>query len=130
LFLHKKYSPGLPALMIDRNVLKIVLQNLLSNAVKYTEPQGNITLTIGYQQGYLRISVADDGIGIPVSDQDKMFTKFFRANNVSGRNVQGTGLGLNLAQSLVRVASGEIWFESEEGKGTVFYAKIPAEVAG
>jgi len=75
----------------------------------------------------LLITVADTGYGIPKEQQDKVFTKMFRADNVRERDPEGTGLGLYLVKSIVEHVNGTIWFESEEGKGSTFYIALPLE---
>ncbi|GIV31294.1 MAG: hypothetical protein KatS3mg029_0645 [Saprospiraceae bacterium] len=74
------------------------------------------------------ITVKDEGIGIPAEDLPLLFTRFFRARNVE--NVQGTGLGLNIVKRYLQLLDGDIQVESEEGKGTTFYLKIPIPTNG
>lgn len=71
----------------------------------------------------MTIQVQDFGIGIPEADQKNMFTRFFRAKNVT--NIQGTGLGLTIVSRYLDLMKGKIWFESEEGKGSTFFVEIP-----
>ena len=73
----------------------------------------------------MQISVADTGLGIPIEDQDKLFERFYRAANSGKSGARGTGLGLYIAKSLVELHGGQIWFESEENKGTTFYVTLP-----
>ena len=107
----------------DEHLLKNILLNLLSNGVKYSKDGTNVELLTENKDGTLKIQVKDYGIGIPMADQKNMFSRFFRANNVT--NIQGTGLGLTIVKRYLDLMGGKIWFESEEGKGTTFFVEIP-----
>jgi len=114
----------------DRQRLKQVLINLLSNAVKYNRPQGRIAVRAHDDGETLRIAVEDTGLGISEEGLAKLFTPFERLN--AGLNVEGTGLGLFLAQKLVSAMGGTLTVESEPGKGSTFsvelaLAQAPAE---
>ena len=113
----------IPPVFLDRHLLKNTLLNLLSNAIKYSEEGKRIWLKIGLEDERLRIVVRDEGIGIPKSDQQHLFMRFFRAKNAL--NIQGTGLGLNIVLRYLEILGGHIHFESEEGKGTTFVVKLP-----
>lgn len=110
----------------DPRVFHAVLQNLISNAVEYTPDRGAITLRATKESGAITISVADTGIGIPKKNQSKIFTKLFRAENVRQSHPDGNGLGLYLIKSLIDESGGQIWFESEEGKGATFFISFPS----
>jgi signal transduction histidine kinase len=101
------------------------LENLISNAIKYTPAGGNVKITVGLKKEKAIIAVSDTGIGIPEKEQEKVFGKFFRASNAVLKETEGSGLGLNVVKSYVEEASGRIWFESEEGKGTTFFVELP-----
>jgi signal transduction histidine kinase len=73
--------------------------------------------------------VRDEGCGIPANQQNKIFTKLFRASNATKVATDGTGLGLYVTKALIERAGGTIWFESTEGKGTTFYALIPSQIS-
>lgn len=124
----------------DISITTVIIQNLLSNALKYTNEGGHVHFKIeivssGTQlnpakpfitkKEGVHISVADDGVGIPKEQQDKIFSKLFRASNTDELDVQGTGLGLYVTQSFAIAVNGEIWFESIEGTGTTFSVFIP-----
>ena len=103
----------------------MIFQNLLSNAVKYTPKGGRISLEILKEKKELKIIISDSGIGITKSQQDKIFTKLFRADNVRTTDTEGTGLGLYIVKSILDQTGGKILFKSEENKGTTFFVKIP-----
>ncbi|MBW8010138.1 MAG: GAF domain-containing protein [Chloroflexi bacterium] len=123
----------LPAAWGDRNRISQVLTNIVSNAHKYT-PEGG-TITIRAQQAdnewdpqgapkVVLISIIDSGIGIKEEDQEKIFQQYFRTEE--GKDTApGTGLGLNISRNLVEMQGGQIWFESEFGKGTTFHFTVP-----
>jgi signal transduction histidine kinase len=119
--IEKKFSRNLPRALIDPEHLEIVFQNVLSNAVKYTSPKGKIAIEMKRQNSHILVKIADNGWGIPAAQQKKIFTKLFRADNVRKRDAEGTGLGLYIARAIIKKSGGKIWFESKEGKGTVFY---------
>ncbi|NQU77890.1 PAS domain-containing protein [Candidatus Falkowbacteria bacterium] len=119
------YGKDLPKINADPKLIRIVFQNLLSNAVKYTLDRGQVSLGIRKQDRNVLITVGDTGMGIPKNQHDKIFSKLFRADNAKSTDVEGTGLGLYLVKSIVDAAKGKVWFESEEDKGTTFYASIP-----
>ena len=121
----KKYDKNFKPMMLDEKIISIVLQNLLSNALKYTPEKGKIMLEIKIEDEALKISVADNGIGIPVAQQDKLFTKLFRADNARVIDTEGTGLGLYLVKLIMDHSGGKVWFESTENKGSTFYATLP-----
>lgn len=107
----------------DKEILRRILTNLLSNAIKYSSPGTTVHCQIYRSSDALQIEVRDQGIGIPIVDQEHLFTRFFRAGNVE--NIQGTGLGLNLVKRYLDLLDGNIHFESIEGKGSIFYIHIP-----
>ena len=108
---------------VDDHLVKNVLINLLSNGIKYSPNGKNVELNTQKENGVLKIQVKDYGMGIPAEDQQHMFTRFFRANNVT--TIQGTGLGLTIVKRYLTLMDGKISFESEEGKGTTFFLEIP-----
>lgn len=132
-----KIPPKLPTVFADPKLLRMVIQNLMTNAIKYTAAKGHVALTIreathdDIQAGkfhtghYAYISVADNGFGIPVQQQAKIFEKLFRADNVRKLDVEGTGLGLYIVKEVAEKLGGTIWFESTEGRGTTFHVLVP-----
>lgn len=122
------FEENIPLMQVDPKLLRMVFQNLLSNAVKYTPEAGKIEFSISLNnKENVLIKVSDTGYGIPKKQQDQIFTKLFRADNVREKSTEGTGLGLYIVKSIVEHSGGKIWFESEENKGTTFYAMLPLE---
>ena len=110
-----------PIVIVDERVLKNILFNLLSNAIKYSDE--DIECHLYFEKDKFIIKVVDYGIGIPIEDQKYLFTRFFRAGNVT--NIQGTGLGLNIVKQYVEILNGDITFESEHEVGTTFTVTMP-----
>lgn len=110
---------------IDEIKFMLVLENLLSNAYKFTEEQGNISITVEEKEQSVLFKVEDDGIGIPKNIQPAIFDKFTEARRTGVKGEKAIGLGLHLIKNTVEIHNGRIWFESEEGKGTVFFVEIP-----
>ena len=108
------------SLLTDPTFLKELLGNLLSNAIKYTAQKGKIWLRVRNEDTSLRIDVEDTGYGIPTDQQQKIFSKFFRGENVVGMDTEGTGLGLYLVALTAKLLNAEISFASEQDKGTTF----------
>jgi two-component system sensor histidine kinase VicK len=106
-----------------------VLSNLIENAVKYSPEGGTITVALRPSNRHIRFAVSDRGLGIPTSEQRKIFEKFYRLDPDMTRGVGGTGLGLYICRELVRRVDGRIWVESEDGKGSTFFVEIPLEPA-
>jgi signal transduction histidine kinase len=120
------FNKNIPFIQADPKILRMVIQNLLSNAIKYTPQGGKIEVSISLVKGNgILLKVSDTGYGIPKDQQNKIFTKLFRADNVIGKDTEGTGLGLYIAKSIVEQSGGKIWFESDENKGTTFYVTLP-----
>jgi signal transduction histidine kinase len=110
----------------DRDRLAQVLGNLLSNAIKYSPDGGEVEVRSALVNGEAWVWIRDHGLGVPRDHQDRLFTKFFRGEAVRKRGISGTGLGLVLAQQIVEAHDGLIGFESEEGRGSTFWIRLPA----
>jgi len=125
----------LPHIWADRTRLIQVLTNLVSNAHKYTPEGGEIEIGAEVSVNHwdpegaaqvVHVWVKDNGIGISLEDQQKIFTKFFRSEDQKAREAPGTGLGLNITKSLMEMQGGRIWFDSKFREGTTFHFTIPA----
>lgn len=121
------YDDTVSALLSDKNLVRMIVTNIFSNAVKYTREKG--TIHIGYKKrgDTLEISVVDNGIGIPAADQEKIFTKLFRAENATRDVPDGTGLGLYIVKEAIEVLKGNISFTSGQNVGTTFTVTLPFE---
>ncbi|MDD2807169.1 MAG: HAMP domain-containing sensor histidine kinase [Patescibacteria group bacterium] len=132
----------------DPNRMLQVFSNLLSNAIKYTQVNGKIDVlltkktgsellkissrsktagisNVNNSQGYVVVSVKDNGMGISEADQKKMFSRFFRSRNVLKSKIEGTGLGLFITKSILNLHQGDIWFDSQLKKGSTFNFSLP-----
>lgn len=109
----------------DPFVFKEILRNLFTNAIKYTPDHGSIHVRVSTLRQHVQIDVSDSGYGIPHHQQEKIFSKFFRGDNIVQRDTEGTGLGLYLVFLLVKLLGATIFFVSEEGKGTTFTLLLP-----
>jgi signal transduction histidine kinase len=117
---------GLPDIKVDRDRIVQILTNLISNAHKYTPEGGTITVSVEeVDSGMLGVAVKDTGIGISAKDQERLFTRFFRADHPGVQTVSGTGLGLVIAQSLVEMHGGAMQVESALGEGSTFRFTLP-----
>jgi two-component system phosphate regulon sensor histidine kinase PhoR len=117
---------GLPQVMGDANRLQEVLQNLLDNAVQYTPSGGRIEVVARPADGQVVLTVSDTGIGIPQTEQSRIFERFYRVDAARSREAGGTGLGLSIARHIVEAHGGRIWVESTVGEGSRFHFSIPA----
>jgi PAS domain S-box-containing protein len=115
----------LPKVRVDIEKISLAIQNLLENAILYNLPGGKIEISLKLKENKIEFSIKDTGIGIPKDLQKRVFTKFFRAPNAMRMETEGSGLGLFITKNIIEAHGGEIWFESEEGKGTTFYFTLP-----
>jgi two-component system, OmpR family, phosphate regulon sensor histidine kinase PhoR len=118
---------NLPRVRGDANLLRDVLRNLLDNAIQYTPPGGRVQVTAAVDGGFAVVTVSDTGIGIPQSDQPRIFERFYRVDAARSREVGGTGLGLSIAKHVVEAHGGKIWVESTVGSGSTFRFSVPLE---
>lgn len=111
----------------DPDRLTQVLTNLLSNAIKFSPPEGVVQVRTSRRGQFSRVEVQDNGPGIPLDFQEKIFQKFAQADSSSTRQQGGTGLGLSISKAIVEKLNGRIGFSTELGVGTVFYFEMPLE---
>lgn len=114
---------------VDAEKLSMALFNLLDNAIRYNVENGEVVIGLEplKDKPFIRIMVKDTGIGIPPSDFQKLFTKFFRAENVVKIAPSGSGLGLYIARNIIKRHGGELWAESELNRGSIFYFTLPTD---
>jgi signal transduction histidine kinase len=114
---------------IDASKLGLALSNLIDNAIKYNVKDGSVTVRVARvpDQPYVQIVVEDTGVGIPPEAMEKLFTKFFRAENVMKFRTEGSGLGLYIAKNIINRHGGAIWAESTLGRGTKFFLTLPTD---
>jgi len=110
---------------VDIEKIRLAAKNLVDNAVRYTPAKGTIDIGLEKKEGKVLFSIKDSGIGIPEAQQDRVFTKFFRASNAVRTETEGTGLGLFITKNIIESHDGTIWFKSQENKGTTFFFNLP-----
>ena len=123
-------ADSVPTVTADPQLLRQVVLNLTSNAIKYTPPGGAVVIRMELENGAVRWAIEDSGIGIPRASQARLFEKFFRADNVQMVETEGTGLGLYIVRLILEKFSGQVWCESEEGKGSTFIFTLPVSERG
>jgi two-component system phosphate regulon sensor histidine kinase PhoR len=116
-------APG--TALADYRAVEQVLENLLDNAAKYTEPGGRVEVIVGEAGEFVRVDVADTGIGIPDADRARIFERFYRVDKARSRALGGTGLGLAIAKHLVQSMGGELSVQSTLGVGSTFTFTLP-----
>lgn len=109
----------------DREFVKRAIVNLLDNAIKYTPAPGKITVSVDEAGHFWVLRVQDTGIGIPYSEQHRIFEKFYRGKDAETLGIRGSGLGLALVKTVAEKHRGKVWVESQPGKGSTFFLAIP-----
>jgi signal transduction histidine kinase len=124
--LEEKLDDDLPNVFVDKDRILQVLTNLVGNALQYTPAGGRVAITAARVKSEVIISVTDTGIGISPDNLPLIFNRFYRTDKSRARVSGGSGIGLTIAQALVKAHHGRIWAESAgEGKGSVFYFTLP-----
>lgn len=111
----------------DERKIKQIVLNLVSNAMKFTPEEGKVSVTASKEDGLIRVSVSDSGVGISVEDQSVIFEEFHQGSSEHAKKKEGTGLGLALSKKFVEMHGGKIWVQSELGKGTTFTFIFPED---
>jgi len=121
---HTDIARSLPALRANPIRLRQVLDNVVGNAIKYSNANGEVKIAIHAEGDQVILQVTDEGLGIPPTDQQYIFDKFYRGSNTSPE-IEGSGLGLAIVKSIVENHQGRIWVESAVGKGSSFFIVLP-----
>jgi len=119
------FPPDFPPVFADPEKIEEVLTNLVENSVKFSPEGGTITIKGELSNSSVLVTVADQGIGIPLRDHEYIFKRFYRVEYDSARAVKGTGLGLYICKTLIEAHGGQIWVDSELGKGTRMTFSLP-----
>lgn len=123
--LEARFPSEFPLVVGDSARLEQVLKNLLSNAIKYSPEGGRIEVQGRVRPNEVIVSVTDEGIGIPATEQARIFEPFYRVDSPISRETFGTGLGLSLVKAIIEAHGGRVWIESEPGAGTAVSFAIP-----
>ena len=121
------YSPpsNLPVIEADHNKIRQVTMNMIDNAIYYSPEGSTVTVSLYKQKNDIILTVKDFGIGVPASEQSKLFTKFYRATNARRARPDGTGVGLYMAKKIIVMHGGSIIFDSHENRGSIFGFRLP-----
>ena len=125
LSISQDFAADLPSVPADKDRVRQVIANLVHNAIKFTRPGGRIMITTRTLEGSVVVDIADTGIGIPKEDLARVFERFYKGDKA--RAGEGTGMGLAIAKHVVEAHGGNIWVESEEGKGSIFSFSMPLQ---
>lgn len=125
----------LPLVKVNKAAMKHVLFNIITNAIKFNKQNGEVNIEASFQEdplkpwgeGFVKVSISDIGIGIPPEHMDKIFDKLYQVDASTTRTYGGTGMGLAVVKEIVEASDGNIWAESEEGKGSKFTFTIPEQ---
>ena len=119
-----KRPKNIPQISFDREKMELALKNIMANSIRYTPEGGKIEINLRVNNN-LKLIVKDNGVGIPKGEQEKLFTKFFRGENVVRMQTEGSGLGLFIVKNIIEKHNGKIEINSEEGRGTIVEITLP-----
>lgn len=122
----KSPKEKLPQVRMDAEKMRLSFQNIFDNAIRYNRAGGSVTVSLKYGKKEIEVAVRDTGLGVPKDQQERIFSRFFRAANITKKDTEGSGLGLFVAKNIIEAHGGRIWFESEENKESAFYFTLPA----
>lgn len=125
LTLMNQISADLPLIEADPLRIEQVVTNLVSNAIKFTPPNGSVTISAIDLGERIRVSVTDTGIGVPETEQEHIFQRFYQVDGSSTRSYRGAGLGLTICKFIIEYHHGQIWIESKPGEGSTFHFELP-----
>jgi NtrC-family two-component system sensor histidine kinase KinB len=122
-------APDAPLVVGDADRVYEILSNLIHNALTYSPAGSPLAVRVAASDGdFVRVSVSDQGEGVPPADRERIFDRFYRVNRSDARPTYGSGLGLYIARGLVEAHGGRIWVESEPGSGSTFHFTLPAYI--
>ncbi|WP_406660593.1 HAMP domain-containing sensor histidine kinase [Methanolobus sp. ZRKC3] len=124
----KEVEDKLPLIMGDVEYIPFIFRSLIDNAIKFSPDGGNIYISVFEDQGDVHISIKDEGIGIPMKELSHIFDRFYQIDGSNSRRYGGNGLGLYVSKSIVEIHGGNIWIESEEGRGTTVHVIFPGYI--
>jgi len=119
------FPPDFPVILADEERIREVLENLIGNAIKYSPQGGTIWIGGWAEPDKVTVYVADQGIGIPKEEQERIFERFYRVESGLKKRTKGVGLGLYICKAIIEAHGGRIWVESEPGKGSKFIFTLP-----
>lgn len=127
--LNSKIVTPLPVVYSDKQKLELIIMNLVTNAIKFTPSAGQIWINGWVNNGNIEVEVADNGIGIPEKEHDRIFDSFYQIEDSLNRKYEGIGLGLAISKGMIERCGGKIWVESEVGQGSKFIFSVPIKMS-
>jgi len=118
---------NLPKIMLDFEKIKMAFGNIFENSLRYNSKGGKINILARKNEENIEIQIKDNGLGIPDKEKDKIGSRFFRGEKAIKVETEGSGLGIFIAKNIIESHGGKVWFDSKEGKGSVFYFTLPVK---